>query len=86
VQGVVDGPLPRSGILGGHGDVPGRREVAGSGLYKVGSSEGFCRMAQSRWGFTEVVVIEGNREERAWQSDALGLLLLPRVQLGNDKG
>jgi hypothetical protein len=30
--------------------------------------------------------VEGNREERAWQSDALGLLLLPRVQLGNDKG
>jgi hypothetical protein len=29
VQGVVGGALPRSGILGGHGDVLGGRGVAG---------------------------------------------------------
>jgi hypothetical protein len=35
---VVGGALPRSGTLGGHGDCPGRRGVAGSGLCSVGSS------------------------------------------------
>jgi hypothetical protein len=40
VQEVVGGARPRSGILGGHGDVPRRHEVAGSVSARWGQAKG----------------------------------------------
>jgi hypothetical protein len=43
-------------------------------------------MAHAHWGLAGGGGVEKNRGRGFWQSDGLGLLLPPRVQLGNDKG
>jgi hypothetical protein len=42
--------------------------------------------AHAHWGLAGGGGVEENRGRGFWQSDGVGLLLPPRVQLGNDKG